>query len=192
MNRQNILEIRQNGLGFIIEGLIPVLSKSDELYSKEKQIFFKEVIAPQAFKNYLSTFGNNNIKLLIDHNKKNSIARRWTRFEETEKGLEFTAKIYPTPEQKMLLLQNLKGLSFGFIAGINNFVKDATETQTLRILESFLEFSEISIIITKTPAYSKTSVAINATDAEAERQILKNIINKLKIESYKQDLNYIR
>lgn len=192
MKQQNILEIRQNGLELIVEGIIPILSKSDELYSKEHKIFFKEVIAEKAFENYLNKFGNDNIKLLIDHDKENELQKEWTRMEETEKGLEFTAKIFPTARQKELLSKGLKGLSFGFVAGANRYITDATETQKLRILDSFKELNEISIIVTQTPAYSRTSIAINATDAEAEKQRLKDIINKLKINSYKQDLNYIR
>lgn len=192
MEGKNILEIRQNGLELVIDGLIPTLSESDELYNKEKHLFFKEVIAPKAFKNYVEVYGRNSIKLLIDHNKNTPLKHEWTRMQETEKGLEFTAKIFPTEAQKELLSLGTKGLSFGFVAGANRYITDATATQKLRILESFRELTEISIIVTQTPAYSKTKVILDNNLQELERERLKQIINKLKVNSYKQQLNSIR
>lgn len=192
MKGKNILEIRQNGLELVIEGIIPTLSKSDELYSKEKKIFFKEVIAPKAFKNYIDVYGRNSISLLIDHNKSTPLRREWLKMQETEKGLEFTAKIFPTMKQKELLSLGAKGLSFGFVAGANKFVTDTTETQKLRVLESFKELTEISIIVKQTPAYPSTKVILDNNLELLERDRLKQIINKLKVNSYRQQLNSIR
>lgn len=192
MQGKNILEIRQNGAELIIEGLIPTLSKSDELYNKEKHYFFKEVIAPKAFKNYVEVYGRNSIKLLIDHNKSMPVKHEWLKMQETDKGLEFQARIFPSEAQKELLSLGVKGLSFGFVAGANKYITDATETQKLRVLESFRELNEISIIVQQTPAYPRTKVILDSNLQQLERDRLKQIINSLKINSYRQAINSIR
>ncbi|MGG5460298.1 HK97 family phage prohead protease [Clostridium sp. B9] len=151
----NDVEVRYFEDEIEIKGIIPINDFSEILFSKEKNIFFRERILFGAFNGILQK--GNLPKLILNHDYSLELKGRFEKIKETYKGLEFTA-IVKDDFNLRKKVQLIKGLSFGFVVGIDRFHK--INSFNIRDIYSFKELKEISILIDKEPCYSSTKVSI--------------------------------
>lgn len=184
------LEIRVlNSGSVLIKGMLPTNTKSGDIYSKEKRIFFREIIKDGCFDKILS---KETPKILLQH--KADKEQKLVSFEgkETNKGLRFQAEIIPT-EELIKNITKVTGLSFGFVKKTDNFKH--TKEGWIRTILEFESMSEISILYgSQIPAYP--SSVIIAEDEEKLRQgeisELKKLINKERAKSLREELNRLK
>lgn len=109
---------------------------------------------------FLSAFRGESIpKLLRNHNYKEEFKADFKQLEETTKGLEFTAIVenqYGLKEG----LQEVKGLSFGFIVAERGDIWSKVDGENIRDIFNFEKFLEISILQNREPAYPSTKIII--------------------------------
>ncbi|MDM0859535.1 HK97 family phage prohead protease [Clostridium perfringens] len=138
-----------------IKGIIPINDFSEILFSKEKNIFFRERILFGAFNGILKK--GNLPKLILNHDYSLELKGRFEKIKETCRGLEFIAVVKDEFNLRKKV-KFIKGLSFGFVVGIDRFHK--VNSLNIRDIYSFKELKEISILIDKEPCYSSTKVSI--------------------------------
>lgn len=121
---------------------------------------FIEYIEPHA----LDGVDLSNVLLLYSHNYENILARTDSdslTLKVDDKGLFFSAVLPDTTlghdTYQNILLGNIKGCSFGFIIGQEDWSLD-DNGNTIHTIQTIKEVKEISV--TSLPAYTETSVAV--------------------------------
>lgn len=121
---------------------------------------FIEYIEPHA----LDGVDLSNVLLLYSHNYENILARTDSdslTLKVDDKGLFFSALLPDTTlghdTYQNILLGNIKGCSFGFIIGEEDWSLD-DNGNTIHTIQTIKEVKEVSV--TSLPAYTETSVAV--------------------------------
>lgn len=166
------IEIRSiNSTEFEIRGLLPTNSPSEYIYHKKRKILFKEEIKPLAFSTAIE---KERPLLLINHDYSKELVVTKFQGKETVKGFEFIVivKKDDISEEILLNIDEVKGLSFGFLVGIEHW------KGRKRYIYSFEKLIEISILKGQEPCYSATEVIINSKDEQFKtiRDVKKGII----------------
>lgn len=193
MNRSyvtiNDIEIRILDSGSIlIKGILPTNTLSGNIYSKEKRIFFKEIIKDGCFDKMIS---KRTPKILLNH--KADKEQKLLKFEgkETKKGLRFQAEIIPT-EELIKNITKVTGLSFAFTKKLDKW--ELRKKEWIRTVLEFETMGEISILYDCFPAYPST--VIIAEDEEklkkGELSELKKEINKERVKNLRRELNSLK
>lgn len=185
----NDLEIRVLNGSILIKGMLPTNSLSGDIYSKEKRIFFKEIIRSGCFDKILS---KQTPKILLQHKAEKE--QKLVRFEgkETKQGLRFQAEIIPT-EELIKNITKVTGLSFGFIKKSDEFKR--TKDGWIRTILEFESMSEISILYgSQIPAYDSTVIIAEDEEILRKKEIseLKQVINTERVKDLREELDKLK
>lgn len=177
------VEIRSiNSDEFEVRGLLPTNSPSEYIYHKKRRFLFKEEIKPLAFSMAVE---KEKPLLLINHDYSKELIV--TKFEgkETSRGFEFTAivKKNEISEEILLNIGEIKGLSFGFYVGAEQW------NGNHRLIYSFEKLKEISILKGLEPCYSASEVVIVPQKEQFETtKDVRQWLNRKWLEIYKEQI----
>jgi hypothetical protein len=151
------LDVRAEGKAKRIAGYAAVFNSETDIGG-----YFREVIAPGAFKASLS----GDVRALIDHNSGRVIGRTTAgslRLKEDDTGLAVEIDLPDTSDGRDLgvLIErgDISGMSFGFIVTKQSW--DETGEIPKRTIEQ-VELHEVSVVAF--PAYPDTSIAMRSLD----------------------------
>lgn len=181
------VEIRKTSDSKInIRGLLPTKSPSEVMFSKKKDIYFKEIIMPYAFK---KATDKKIPLLLINHDYSKQLDVLEFNAKETKKGFEFSAIVNMDNISEELLIKSdkIQSLSFGFRVGEDVWNGD------YRLIYSFEELMEISILKGKRPCYSASEVVIKSKNEEFKTtEDIRRWLYKKKLDVLRQELEDLK
>lgn len=154
-------EVRATDKGRTIGGYAAVFNSEADIGG-----YFREVIAPGAFKDALSQ----DVRALIDHDSGRVIGRTKAgtlRLSQDDTGLAVEIDLPDTNDGRDLgtLIErgDVSGMSFGFI--VTKQTWDETQDPPLRTVEA-IDLREVSVVAF--PAYDDTSIALRSLDKARE------------------------
>lgn len=184
------IEIRVLEKGSIlVKGVLPTNTLSGELYSKERKVFFREIIKEGCFDSIL--LRQQAPKILLNH--KSDREQKLIKFQgkETKKGLIFQAEILPSGEL-IKNIDNIKGLSFGFVKKSDSWsLKNGSWIRTILEFEALYE---ISILYNYVPAYPSTVLIAEDEESLKKEEIksMRKVIKQLREESARQEIERMK
>lgn len=188
--KTNNIEIRVLEKGSIlVKGVLPTNTPSGEIYSKERKVFFREIIKEGCFDSIL--LRKQVPKILLNH--KTDTEQKLLKFKgkETESGLIFHAEIQPT-EELIKNIGSIKGLSFGFVKKSDSW--SLKKGSWIRTILEFEDLYEISILYNCVPAYpSKVLIAEDEEGLKKEEiKDMRKAINQMRDAEAKREIERLK
>lgn len=188
--KTNNIEIRVLEKGSIlVKGVLPTNTPSEVLYSKERKVFFREIIKNGCFDSILSK--KKDPRIFLNH--KADTEQKLLKFKgkETESGLIFYAEIQPT-EELIKNIGSIKGLSFGFVKKSDSW--SLKNGSWIRIILEFEDLYEISILYNCVPAYpSKVLIAEDEEGLKKEEiKDMRKAINQMRDSEAKREIERLK
>lgn len=194
--RASNIEIRCTENHIYIGGSLPIRSLSSPLTDRKTGKKFRELVEPSVFKLALMSNKAHDYKtrLLKNHSYSHEFEYEDLEFDEiNERELRFVFTL-PKTERNLKLLEDVSednaSFSFGFICGNERkALSNEKGIDYIRIIDSFQELREISILDVYTSGAYESAKGFKATDYQSAEKKAQNFVTKKNRESLckKQD-----
>ncbi|WP_460293991.1 hypothetical protein [Clostridium tertium] len=194
--RASNIEIRCTENHIYIGGSLPIRSLSAPMTDRKTGKKFRELVEPSVFKLALMSNKAHGYKtrLLKNHSYSHEFEYEDLEFDEiNERELRFVFTL-PKTERNLELLEDVSednaSFSFGFICGNERkALSNEKGIDYIRIIDSFQELREISILDVYTSGAYKSAKGFKATDYQSAEKKAQKFVTKKNRESLckKQD-----